>query len=66
VCYRRVGPRRCSSFISRAVERAVDDERRRELIESALGAVADHGHDWNADPASWVHEQRRLEEGSVG
>jgi metal-responsive CopG/Arc/MetJ family transcriptional regulator len=63
---RRVGPRGRSSFVSRAVERALDDERRWELIESALGAIQDHGHDWDAHPASWVHEQRRLEERSVG
>lgn len=63
---RRVGPRRRSSFITRAVERALDDERRWELIESSLGSIPDHGHEWDVDPASWVQAQRRLDERRVG
>jgi hypothetical protein len=63
---RRVGPRRRSSFIARAVAQALDDERRWELIESSLGSIADHGHEWDADPASWVRSQRRLDERRVG
>ena len=63
---RRVGARRRSSFIARAVEHALDDERRWELIESALGAVPDSGHDWDSDPAAWVREQRRADERRVG
>ena len=35
---RRVGARRRSGFIARAVEAALDDERRWELIESSLGS----------------------------
>jgi hypothetical protein len=63
---RRVGSRRRSSFIARAVEQALDDERRWELIESALGSVSDEGHDWDSDPASWVREQRRGDRRRVG
>lgn len=63
---RRVGPRRRSSFIGRAVRQALDDERRWELIESALGSIADRGHEWDDDPATWVREQRRADESRVG
>jgi hypothetical protein len=63
---RRVGPRRRSAFIARAVEAALDDERRWELIESSLGSIPDEGHEWDADPASWVREQRRADESRVG
>jgi hypothetical protein len=63
---RRVGHRRRSAFISHAVERALDDERRWELIESSIGAIADEGHEWDADPAAWVDAQRRADERRVG
>jgi metal-responsive CopG/Arc/MetJ family transcriptional regulator len=62
----RVGARRRSGFIARAVERALDDERRWELIESALGTVADEGHEWDADAAAWLHESRRGDPRRVG
>jgi len=57
----RVGARRRSSFIAAAVRRALDDEHRPELIESAIGAIPDDGHDWDDDPGDWVHRQRRLD-----
>ena len=63
---RRVGPRRRSAFIARAVEAALDDERRWELIESSLGTIRDEGHDWDADPSAWVREQRSADETRVG
>lgn len=63
---RRIGPRRRSAFIARAVEEALDDERRWELIESSLGSIPAEGHEWDADPASWVREQRRADESRVG
>lgn len=63
---RRVGTRRRSGFIAEAVRRALDDERRWEEIESALGAVADSGHDWDADPARWVQGQRTSDASRVG
>lgn len=63
---RRVGPRQRGPFIARAVERALDDERRWELIESAVGTIAANGHAWDADPAAWVREQRRSDTRRVG
>lgn len=57
----RVGARRRSSFIAAAVRRALDDEQRWELIESAIGEVSDHGHAWDHDPAGWVHAQRHAD-----
>ena len=63
---RRVGARRRSAFIARAVEAALDDERRWELIESSLGSIGEESHDWDDDPASWVREQRRVDERRVG
>jgi hypothetical protein len=63
---RRVGRRRRSAFISRAVERALDDERRWELIESSLGAIHDEGHAWDSDPVAWVAAQRHADERRVG
>jgi hypothetical protein len=56
---RRVGKRRRSAFIAGCVRRALDDERRWELIESSIGALADDGtRPWDDDPAAWVREQR--------
>jgi Arc/MetJ family transcription regulator len=63
---RRVGARRRSPFVAQAVRQALEDERRWELIESALGAIADDGHEWDEDPAAWVSAQRRLDASRVG
>jgi hypothetical protein len=63
---RRVGRRRRSAFIARAVREALDDERRWELIESALGSIPDTGHEWDDDPAAWVRAQRRADPRRVG
>jgi hypothetical protein len=63
---RRVGARRRSSYISRAVEQALDDDRRWELLEGAVGAIADSGHEWDDDPADWVRSQRRSDRRRVG
>ncbi|MEX0993544.1 MAG: hypothetical protein WDZ37_06070 [Solirubrobacterales bacterium] len=63
---RRVGPRGRSGFIARAVQQALDDERRWEKIEQAIGSVPDHGHEWDDDPAAWVRAQRRGAERRVG
>jgi metal-responsive CopG/Arc/MetJ family transcriptional regulator len=62
----RVGSRRRSAFIADAVRRALDDERRWELLESTFGAIEDTGHEWDDDPAKWVHEQRHADVGRVG
>jgi hypothetical protein len=63
---RRVGPRRRSAFIAQAVRDALDSERRWELIESAMGAIPDGGHEWDEDPAAWVRAQRFADERRVG
>lgn len=63
---RRVGPRRRSAFIATAVARALEDERRWELIESSFGSISDHGHEWDDDLAGWVRAQRHADSSRVG
>jgi hypothetical protein len=63
---RRVGSRGRSAFIAGAVAHAIEDERRWELIESALGTVPDGGHAWDDDAGRWVQEQRRGDARRVG
>jgi Arc/MetJ-type ribon-helix-helix transcriptional regulator len=55
----RVGPRDRSRFIEDAVRLALDQARRADALEAALGSVPDAGHEWDDDPAGWVREQRR-------
>jgi metal-responsive CopG/Arc/MetJ family transcriptional regulator len=62
----RVGPRQRSGFIVAALRRALDDERRWDEIERALGAIADTGHEWDEDPAAWVRAQREGDQRRVG
>jgi len=62
----RVGRRRRSAFISATVRRALDGERRWDEIEAALGAIPDEGHEWDADPAAWVHAERHADRRRVG
>jgi hypothetical protein len=63
---RRVGARRRSAFIAQAVRQALDDARRWELVESALGSIEDRGHPWDDDAAAWVRAQRRADASRVG
>jgi hypothetical protein len=63
---RMVGRRRRSAFIAETLRRALEDERRWRDIETALAALPDEGHAWDADPASWVRAQRRGDERRVG
>jgi hypothetical protein len=63
---RRVGRRRRSAFIAAVIARALDDERRWDEIEAALGAVADQGHEWDDDPAAWTRQQRRSDARRAG
>jgi len=56
---RRVGPRRRSPFIAELIRRGLDDERRWDDIEAALGQLRAGGHEWDDDPAAWVRSQRR-------
>ena len=55
---RRAGSRRRSAFIGELIRRGLDDERRWDDIEAAVGGIADTGHDWDGDPAEWVRRQR--------
>ena len=63
---RRVAPRKRSRFISEAVRRALEDERRWELIEAAIASIDDAGHAWDDDPAGWVQQERRGDGRRVG
>jgi len=63
---RRVGARGRSAFIAGAIREALENEQRWELVESALGAIDDEGHDWDVDPAAWVREQRSADSSRVG
>lgn len=62
----RAGPRRRSAFIVAAIRAALDDERRWDLIESAIGTMTDHGHEWDDDSAAWVRQQRRMDASRAG
>lgn len=62
---RRVGPRGRSPFVAKAVEQALEDAERWDLIESSLGAVGG-GKEWDEDPAAWVRAQRRTDARRVG
>ncbi|HZM38045.1 MAG TPA: hypothetical protein VFB94_02970 [Acidimicrobiales bacterium] len=57
----RAGPRRRSAFVAELIRRALDDERRWDDIEAALGSIDDNGHEWDEDPAAWVRAQRRTD-----
>jgi len=63
---RRVGRRRRSAFIADTVRHALEDARRREDIEAGLGALAGEEHEWDPDPAAWVHAQRFSDPRRVG
>ena len=58
---RRAGPRRRSAFIDELIRHGLDDERRWDDIEAALGGLPDTGHDWDDDPAAWVRRQRHAD-----
>jgi metal-responsive CopG/Arc/MetJ family transcriptional regulator len=63
---RRVGARRRSAFIAQAVRQALDERRRWEQIEAAIGAIDSSGHEWDDDPAAWVRQQRLREGARLG
>lgn len=62
----RVGRRRRSAFISETVRAALEDERRWQDIEAALGALAGGSHEWDADTEGWVRAQREADPARVG
>ena len=56
---RRAGSRRRSAFICELIQRGLDDERRWEDIEAALGGIEASGHEWDENPGEWVRRQRQ-------
>jgi metal-responsive CopG/Arc/MetJ family transcriptional regulator len=63
---RRVGRRQRSTFIAETLRRALDDERRWDDIEAGFGALSGREHEWDDDPAAWVHAQRFADSSRVG
>jgi metal-responsive CopG/Arc/MetJ family transcriptional regulator len=63
---RRVGRRRRSTFIAETVRHALDDESRWDDVEAGIAALSAEGHEWDADPAAWVHAQRTADARRVG
>jgi hypothetical protein len=53
------GPRGRAAFVRSAIEGAIYRELSWFDIEAAAGAIDNQGHDWDADPAAWVRQQRR-------
>jgi len=60
------GPRGRSAFVRAAIERAVRMDIRWADIEAAAGTIADHGHEWDADPGAWVRQQRHADARRAG
>lgn len=60
------GPRGRSAFVRAAIERAVRMDLRWADVEAAAGSISDEGHDWDADPAEWVRQQRRADPRRAG
>ena len=63
---RRAGPRRRSAFIAELIQRGLENERRWDDIEAALGSLPDTGHEWDDDPAAWVRRQRHADPRRAG
>ena len=58
---RRAGTSQRSAYIEAALRQALEDDRRWEDVESALGSLPDSGHAWDDDPATWVRAQREAD-----
>lgn len=63
---RRAGPRQRSAYIAELIRRGLEDEQRWDDVEAALGGIADQGHQWDDDPATWVRAQRRGDQRRAG
>jgi metal-responsive CopG/Arc/MetJ family transcriptional regulator len=63
---RRVSRQCRSSFISQALRRVLDKERRREDIGACFEALSASEHEWDADLVGWVEAQRRIDPRRVG
>src|SRR5712691_6618489 len=55
----RVGRNNRNAFIRPVTREALENERRWDHILSPLGKIADGGHAWDPDVASWVRTQRQ-------
>jgi metal-responsive CopG/Arc/MetJ family transcriptional regulator len=62
----RVGRRGRSAFIAATIRQALEDQRRWDEIEAALGSLEGSEHEWDPDPAGWVRQQRRGDRRRVG
>ena len=62
----RVGRRGRSAFIAATIREALEDERRWDEIQAALGSLKYQGHEWDRDPVAWVRSQRRGDRRRVG
>ena len=56
---RRAGSQGRNAFVAKLIARGLEDERRWNEIESAMGGLPDIGHEWDDDPGEWVRRQRR-------
>jgi Arc/MetJ family transcription regulator len=63
---RLAGARGRSEFVREALRTAVARESRMQSLRRAAGAIDADGHDWDADPAAWVADQRRTDARRVG
>ena len=63
---RRAGPPRRTAFITELIQRGLDNERRWDDIEAALGGLPNLGHEWDEDPAAWVRRQRHADPRRTG
>ena len=60
------GARGRSAFVRTAIEHSVREEQRWRSLRSAAGALAGEAHEWDADPAAWVREQRHSDARRAG
>ncbi len=63
---RVAGPRGRSKFVREAIESALRWTNDWEAFERAFGSIPDQGHEWDEDPAAWVHRQRFSDPRQVG
>ena len=62
----RAGRRRRSAFIAELIRQGLENERRWDDVEAALGRLPDTGHEWDDDPAAWVRSQRHADRRRTG
>ena len=48
-----------TGVVAVTIWRALEDQRRWDDIETALGSLQSSEHEWDPDPAGWVRSQRR-------